>query len=164
VLSGLLIGAGAGSLLSSRLTIGASRWALAALLALVAFAAFGLPPVLGATLGAGVAVRIGLALAFLLVLGLAAGVPFPLGVRLLGSAGAGWIPWMWAVNGAFSVLASVLAILLAMTWGFGAPLLAALAAYGAAAFLASRPGAFDGAGAPASAGEPAAAGVSSRSA
>jgi hypothetical protein len=138
VLAGLLVGAGAGSLFSARLSVGAARASLAALLALVAFAAFGLPAALGATLGAPAAARVALALALLLVLGLAAGVPFPLGVRLLGDSGARWIPWMYAVNGAFSVLASVLAVALAMSAGFGAPMAAGLAAYAAAAWLARR--------------------------
>jgi hypothetical protein len=138
VLTGLLVGAGAGSLLSARLGIPGSRRVMLALLALVAFAAVGMPRVLAATLGAPGPARVALSLALLAPLGLAAGIPFPLGVRLLGEAGARWIPWMWAVNGAFSVLASVLAMALAMSFGFGAPLGAGLAAYAVAAVIAHR--------------------------
>ncbi len=142
VLSGILLGAGAGSLISSRWTVGGARRGLLVLLAFVAFSTFGLPSFLAATLGAGAPMRIALALAFLVPLGFTAGIPFPLGVRLLGESGAHWIPWMWAVNGAFSVLASVLAVVLAMSRGFGAPLLLALVAYALAAALAYRTGAF----------------------
>lgn len=146
VLSGLLVGAGTGSLLSSRASVAACRRGLVGLLALVAFAAYGLPALLAAALGLPAPARVAVALAVLAPLGLAAGVPFPLGVRLLGDAGSRWIPWMWAVNGAFSVLASVLAMALAMSLGFGAPLTAGLAAYGAAALLARRPEAFGAGG------------------
>jgi len=142
VLAGLLVGAGAGSLLSARLTIAGARRALLALLVLVALATVGMPRLLAATLGAPGAARVALSLALLLPLGLAAGTPFPLGVRLLGAAGARWVPWMWAVNGAFSVLASVLAMVLAMSFGFGAPLGAGFAAYAVAAAIAHRTSAF----------------------
>lgn len=138
VLAGLLIGAGAGSLLSSRLSIARARRGLLVLLALVALAAWLAPAAFGATLGLATGARIALALLGLFVLGLFLGIPFPLGVRLLGDAGARWIPWMWAVNGAFSVLATVLAMALAMSFGFAAPFAAGLFAYVAATFLAFR--------------------------
>lgn len=148
VLSGLLVGAGMGSLLSTRLGLAGSRRALLVLLLLVAFAAFGAPRLLGATLGAATPLRVALSLALLLPLGLAAGIPFPLGVRLLGDAGARWVPWMWAVNGAFSVLASVLAMALAMSFGFGTTLAAGLAAYAIATAIAHRGPKFASLGAP----------------
>jgi len=137
-LSGLLVGAGIGSLLSSRLRLATARWGLLVLLAAVAFAAFVSPALLGATLGLPTPARIGLALTGLLALGMMCGIPFPLGIRLLGDAGARWIPWMWAVNGAFSVLATVLATTLAMTWGFAAPFATGLVAYVVATALAFR--------------------------
>ena len=46
------------------------------------------------------------------------GISFPIGMRLLGERAPGMIPWAWAVNGCFSVIAPVLATMLALAWGF----------------------------------------------
>jgi hypothetical protein len=44
------------------------------------------------------------------------------------------LPWAWALNGAFSVVATPLANLLARGWGFSAVLLVAAAFYALALF------------------------------
>ena len=59
----------------------------------------------------------------------ALGLPFPLGLARAAEAGGGALPWAWAVNGAFSVVATPLANLLAIRLGFGAALLAAAGLY-----------------------------------
>jgi hypothetical protein len=49
------------------------------------------------------------------------GIPFPAGIQWIQSFSADehpQIPWAWATNGATSVIASVLAALLALTFGF----------------------------------------------
>jgi hypothetical protein len=59
------------------------------------------------------------------------GLPFPLG---LGRVGHGpFLPWAWALNGAFSVVATPLANLLALERGFTVVLSAAALLYGVAA-------------------------------
>lgn len=70
-------------------------------------------------------------LVFLLVMpaGVLMGMPFPLGIRLLGERAPGLIPWAWAVNGCFSVLAPLLATMLAMSSGFRSVFLLGAAAY-----------------------------------
>lgn len=55
------------------------------------------------------------------------GIPFPLAVRKLVAGDA--VPWAWAVNGTASVVASVVAILLAMRFGFSAVLWTAAGCY-----------------------------------
>jgi hypothetical protein len=70
--------------------------------------------------------------------GILMGIPFPLGVSALGAAGAGLIPWAWAVNGCFSVLAPVLATMLALSAGFQFVLLSGAASYLAAFFVIRR--------------------------
>jgi hypothetical protein len=86
-----------------------------------------LPAAFNATLGAPLLVRLGLTPLVLAPLGFLMGVPFPSGIRLLiaqpGSAseedaGQPTIPWIWAANGAASVIAAILAALLALTLGF----------------------------------------------
>lgn len=63
------------------------------------------------------------------------GMMFPLGLKRLGQGQTALIPWAWSVNGFTSVLATLLAPLLAMHWGFGAVIWAAVACYAAAALL-----------------------------
>jgi len=90
--------------------------------------------------GAGRAARTAAAVALLAAPGVLMGLPFPLALRRLGEtrpaadrAGAAFVPAAFAWNGAASVLASPLAVLLAMQVGFRATLLVAAACYAAAA-------------------------------
>jgi len=62
-------------------------------------------------------------------LGIALGVFFPVGLRLVGSRFPQTIPWAWGINCGFSVLGSMLAIILAQFIGFNAILLLALVIY-----------------------------------
>jgi hypothetical protein len=48
------------------------------------------------------------------------GMPFPLGLSLLGRHGATMIPWAWGINGCASVLSAILATLMAIDFGFTA--------------------------------------------
>ncbi len=70
-------------------------------------------------------------LVFLLIcpLGLLMGIPFPTGLRILGDTDPQLIPWAWTINGCFSVLAPILAIMLATAAGFTPVLLLGAAAY-----------------------------------
>jgi len=46
------------------------------------------------------------------------GMPFALGLGALEKTNLAFIPWAWAVNGAFSVIATPLANLIAVSWGY----------------------------------------------
>jgi predicted membrane-bound spermidine synthase len=67
------------------------------------------------------------------------GMPMPLGLRLLGGRGAHLIPWAWGVNGATSVTASVVALVVALAMGFNQALLAGVVAYLGALLFVKRP-------------------------
>lgn len=133
VLSTILISAGLGSAWSGRIPDGALRSRLTALLGvvlvLVIVAAFVWGPLLTALIHLPRAGRVMVAIAFLFPLGFFLGTAFPLGLRRL----AGWnpelIPWAWAVNGATSVLGSVLAMAVAINSGFTVVLLIGGAVY-----------------------------------
>jgi len=56
----------------------------------------------------------------------------------VGQKDEGLIPWAWAINGCFSVLAPIIAVMIAMAVGLNAVLLIGAAAY-ALAFLALLP-------------------------
>ncbi len=60
------------------------------------------------------------------------GMPFPLGLRLLSSGSSessNQIPWAWGINGMFSVIATVLATIVAIELGFVWVMLFAIFAY-----------------------------------
>ena len=57
------------------------------------------------------------------------GMPFPLGIKVTNAKVPSLIPWAWGVNGAFSVLGSVLAAILSINYGFNITLASGLAAY-----------------------------------
>ena len=58
------------------------------------------------------------------------GLPFPLGLSRAGQGGL--LPWAWGLNGAFSVVATPLANLIAREAGFDRVLLCAAILYGIA--------------------------------
>lgn len=68
-------------------------------------------------------------------LGLLMGFPFPSGIKRLGAQCPDMIPWAWAVNGFFSVLSPILAMILAISMGFEQVLLIGAIAYLIASFL-----------------------------
>jgi hypothetical protein len=55
--------------------------------------------------------------------------PFSLKIRSLADSSAGLVPWAWGINAFASVGGSVMAVMVAMTRGFQAVLLAAAACY-----------------------------------
>jgi len=139
-LASLLISLGIGSFQSRRF-IGRETLALPAgvlLLALLAaFYTLGLPGLQAALLERSLAVRI-LASVFLLSpVGLVAGLFFPLGVLAVEQVDARLVPWAWGINCCASVTGTVLAVLLAMIYGFQFVWLVAVVIYatGTAAFV-----------------------------
>lgn len=67
-------------------------------------------------------------------LGFLMGIPFPLGISVLGAGQRAAIPWAWAINGCVSVLAPVLTVMTALSAGFRTSLF-----LGALAYLCSVP-------------------------
>jgi hypothetical protein len=144
VLFGLLLSSGLGSYLTSAVPAERARAAgVTRLLALVVvLAAFGAvtPMVVRVTAASATPVRIGAALVLLFPAGLVMGMAFPLGMKLAASRAAALTPWLWGLNGAASVFASVLSVCIALTWSISAAFwtgwvvyLAALAAFWRAA-------------------------------
>jgi hypothetical protein len=124
VLFGLLLSSGAGSFLTANIPVERAKGAGASrLLILVGvLAVFGAmtPAVVRATAAASTPVRIGAALLVLFPAGLVMGMAFPLGMKLAASRAARLTPWLWGLNGAASVLASVLSVCIALTWSISA--------------------------------------------
>ena len=126
----MLVFSGLGSLLADR-AYGAP-WRAVALASLVALAwigavLLGLRPLMLDTLALPFPARAALVLCVAAPVSLALGLPFPLGLSRLG--GGGMLPWAWALNGAFSVVATPLANLIAREVGYDWVLLCAALLY-----------------------------------
>ncbi len=86
-----------------------------------------LQPAILATLDLPWLARAGLVLVVLAPASLALGLPFPLGLSRTGTGGL--LPWAWGLNGAFSVVATPLANLIAREAGFSRVMLCAAMLY-----------------------------------
>lgn len=80
-------------------------------------------------------VRILVATGMLFPLGIFMGMPFPLGMKMASARSASLTPWLWGINGATSVCASVLAVVIALSSGISASFWSGLSCY-AIAFIA----------------------------
>jgi hypothetical protein len=135
VLSGLLLASGAGSALAARAQRGLPA-VLAVLAAAIGGLAWTLPALVERTLEVTAASRLAAAAIVLGPIGVLMGLPFPAAVRLLGQDDPQLIPWAWGINGCASVVASVLAALLSLQWGFRTVLALAAIAYAGAGAVA----------------------------
>jgi len=129
----LLITGGVGSYLSRKIVDhrlpATGTKVLAAVVAVLAGAGFATPRVVSAFTAAETPTRIVVSAALLAVMGVFMGTAFPLGMRLATRARPALAPWLWGVNGAMSVLASVLAVVIAMAVGIAASFWTGVAAY-----------------------------------
>ena len=132
VLFTLLLFSGLGSRIAHRVP---QRLALALVAVMALVLPWLLPGLFTLSLGLPFGLRLAETIVVLAPLGLLMGMPFPLGIRWLeqaGPPGAGLVAWAWGVNGAASVVSSVLAALLALSFGFSAVLAAGALCYGGA--------------------------------
>src|SRR3989441_6773952 len=125
VLFVLLIASSCGSLCSYRMRNWI--WLLPLLLAAFIFVS---PAVTHSLTAASTPVRIAISALLLFPSGFFMGMAFPLGLKkaLYADKGAP-TAWYWGINGAFSVVSSVLAVVIAVFWGVTMTLLVGLGAY-----------------------------------
>jgi hypothetical protein len=130
VLTGMLVFSGLGSMAADRLAAVPRRAIVLACVIIVTWcgaALAWLQPAILATLDLPWLARAALTLTVLAPVSLALGLPFPLGLSRTGSGG--FLPWAWGLNGAFSVVATPLANLIAREAGFSRVLLSAAVLY-----------------------------------
>ncbi|MBV8913646.1 MAG: hypothetical protein JOZ05_11480 [Acetobacteraceae bacterium] len=118
VLTGMLVFSGVGSLLAERVRSGGIALAASVIVGWCVLAVLLLEPFLLATLSLPWIARVGVLLAIIAPVSVALGMPFPLGLARAGAVGGSLLPWAWALNGAFSVVATPLANLIAVQSGF----------------------------------------------
>ncbi|MFO0984951.1 MAG: hypothetical protein U1E76_25015 [Planctomycetota bacterium] len=117
VLATFLVFSGIGSFVAGRLRAPV-RIAIPAIVVLCLGYLVLLPLVFSATLGLGIAARVAISIALLGVLAFFMGMPFPAAIRSVDRSVPQFVPWVWGVNGSASVLASIVAVFLAMAFGF----------------------------------------------
>jgi hypothetical protein len=130
VLTVMLIFSGFGSLLSTRFAASPRLGIEISVMVIVAWCVavyyFQQSAILS-TLDLPYMTRTGLVIAVLAPVSLALGLPFPLGLSRAGKDG--FMPWAWGLNGAFSVVSTPLANLIAWQFGHAAVLISALCLY-----------------------------------
>ena len=129
----LLLAGGLGSYLSTRFSDHRLRAAgvqvllvLAAVLAAAGLVTVPLTTFFG---DAETPVRIAVSGALLAAMGVFMGMAFPMGMRLAMASHRELGPWLWGINGAMSVFASVLAVVIAMAAGISASFWTGVASY-----------------------------------
>jgi hypothetical protein len=125
VLFVLLLASSLGSLCSFRMA--GWIWLLPVVLAAFIFIS---PLITGVLMAAATPLRITISALLLFPSGFFMGMAFPVGIREARLANENApTAWYWGINGAFSVISSVLAVVIAVFWGVTVTLLAGLAAY-----------------------------------
>ncbi len=128
----LLISSGSGSLLSSRIIRSNTRnlvFIIAGIVALGMTYVASLQPIIYSVIAQHFEVKVATSIAILAPIGFLMGMPLPTGMRLLKTHRPEYIPWMWAVNGAFSVLGAVLAVVLGIMYGASMAMMLGISAY-----------------------------------
>jgi hypothetical protein len=142
ILATLLASTGVGSALagwwSGRVPVRGARVALILIMLAIGTLVLIVPQLLAPTLGAPLLVRVMITVATLFPLGLLMGFPMPLGIRALTRGREVLVPWAWGMNGATSVLASILAVAIGIYAGFTVSILVGAAFYGLALLMAGK--------------------------
>lgn len=138
IIAGLLLFTGIGSYLTDKLNIQSNVLAkryIPVLLLVLLVTSLLTPILFNATLYWPLTGRILLTLLLLAPLGILLGMPFPTGIKTVSGVSAAFIPWAWGVNGFFTVIGSVTALILGMMLGFKMVILLAGCCYLLAMFL-----------------------------
>lgn len=131
VLFSLLLFTGLGAFVSQRWyrPRGALLASLAILCLLLLASAAWLLPGLSHMISLSFAARIVISVALLAPFGVTAGMSMPIGLRRFAALHPTGVAWAWGINGIASVIASALAIFVAITWGYDVTAVAAAVCY-----------------------------------
>jgi hypothetical protein len=129
ILTSLLICSGIGSMAGSRLVGKRAGRPLAILSALVFIYSLLYPVLANIMIAHTLPLRVMVIVLSLIPLGFFMGIPFPMGLQILGEKSGELIPWAWAINACMSVLAPILTIMIALLFGFTAVMWIGTAAY-----------------------------------
>jgi len=129
VLISILLSSGVGSMCGSRFSILQTPGTLLILSILISLFALIQPFLFSRMTALSLPLRIPALLIAVIPMGFFMGIPFPMGIRLIGQRREALIPWAWAVNACLSVLAPILTIMIALVAGFHSVLWMSVIAY-----------------------------------
>ena len=133
ILFSMILATGIGSLISDRLDLEKrDLWVRILPVAIglnLLLWTLALQPLIEATISQSLIFRVALVVIVVALASLPLGLCFPIGLRLVSRLSEGALPWMWGINGAAGVLASVLAVAVSMWMGISTSLYVAAAAY-----------------------------------
>ncbi len=141
VLAAILIFSGLGSYFSGKLTdkFGDSNKvmmvAITTICSVVFMYIFILDPVLRKLMFLPMIAKFFIAILFIAPVSFFMGMPFPLGLKVINNKMEDFLPWAWGINGATSVVSTVLATILAIGLGFQGVWVIAILIYGSSFFL-----------------------------
>jgi predicted membrane-bound spermidine synthase len=121
IIAGLLLSTGLGSYLTGRLQVDGEnlrRQYIPLLLGVLLLTTLLTPVLFNTTIHWALPLRIMMTLLLLAPLGVLLGMPFPTGIKLVSRESDAFVPWAWGVNGFFTVIGSVGAVILGMMLGF----------------------------------------------
>ncbi len=147
VLAAMLVFSGIGSYLSGYWLPAPARGVRIAGLVILVWCALAyvlLDPLLFALLHLPFAIKCVVLTLVLAPVSIAMGFPFPLGLSVFGGSRGNFLPWAWSLNGAFSVISTPLANLLAVSQGYSLLLVAGGALYLMVLILYPAPRAWNG--------------------
>jgi hypothetical protein len=116
----VLLSSGFGSLTSTRLMkMGPKNlpYIISGIVAIGVLYALILPILIYSVISEDFTVKVAISVGILAPIGFLMGMPLPTGMRVLKSHLPTHIPWMWAINGAFSVLGAVLSVVIGILYG-----------------------------------------------
>jgi len=116
----MLLSSGFGSLTSTRLMkMGPKNlpFIISGIVVIGVLYALMLPILIYSVISEDFTVKVAVSVGILAPIGFLMGMPLPTGMRVLKSHLPTHIPWMWAINGAFSVLGAVLSVVIGILYG-----------------------------------------------
>jgi hypothetical protein len=121
VLAGLLISSGAGSYSTRGMQADTMKAGIVtrfgSLIAVLAVVGIVAPPAIASFYGSATAVRIAVALALVIAPGVFMGMAFPIAMKMAEAKRPNLMAWLWGINGAASICAAVLAVVISSSRG-----------------------------------------------
>lgn len=115
VLFSMLLFSGVGSLFSQRLKTGSIFKIGGALFVLIVFYALLMPGIMNSLIPLDFTIKAALASILIAPLAFLMGMPFPIAIKAISKRS---VPWAWAVNGSASVLSTIIAVFVALFFGY----------------------------------------------
>lgn len=131
----ILFFSGLGSILSANWGMKTRLYLISILASMLFIFSFFISSIFNFLLSQPFYIRVILSILLLLPSGILLGIPFPLGIKIVNEQNPSFIPWAWAINGYTSVIASILALILSISFGFKFTIVCAAIVYLSALFV-----------------------------